>query len=348
IPVSSATGRGWERLVQASGDMVAQLAPPSDLGRPRLWVDRVFSIRGAGTVVTGTMEGGRLRLDQEVEILPLGRRARVRGLQTHKRAVAEAVPGSRVAVNLAGIDAAGLERGVAVCGPGQRRATAVINAGVRLLPRLDRVPDDLAELMLYVGSAEIACRVRWLEPDALLPGETLMVQLWLTQATPVQFGDRIILRDPARHGTIGGGGAGAAAGLAPAAPQSRSASARLGPGAAAAAGLAASPLAGGRRSGGRVRRACGHPGGGAPGRSPGGVALGGSPPAGSAAGRHGRPRGRRSRGGLALLHDRQGGLGRLCGRGARSLAGVPPALSPAARPSAGDGAHHPRRLGALV
>ncbi|MFS8534935.1 MAG: selenocysteine-specific translation elongation factor [Limnochordales bacterium] len=205
IPVSSTTGQGLERLVQAIDDMLAQLPPPVDHGRPRLWVDRVFSIRGAGTVVTGTLEGGRLRLDQEVEILPLGRRARVRGLQTHKRAVAEAVPGSRVAVNLAGIDAAGLERGVAVCGPGQRRATAVINAGVRLLPRLDRVPDDLAELMLYVGSAEIACRVRWLEPDALLPGETVMAQLWLSQATPVQFGDRIILRDPARQETIGGG-----------------------------------------------------------------------------------------------------------------------------------------------
>lgn len=73
------------------------------------------------------------------------------------------------------------------------------------MPRLDRVPDDLAELMLYVGSAEIACRVRWLEPDALLPGETVMAQLWLSQATPVQFGDRIILRDPARQETIGGG-----------------------------------------------------------------------------------------------------------------------------------------------
>ena len=205
IPVSSVTGQGLERLVQEIDAALAELPPPVDLGRPRLWVDRVFSIRGAGTVVTGTLEGGRLRLDQDVEILPLGRRARVRGLQTHKRSVSEASPGSRVAVNLAGVDAEGLERGVAVCGSGQWRASAVINAGVRLLPRLDWLPDDLAELMFYVGSAEIPCRVRWLEPEALRPGETVMAQLWLSQPAPVQFGDRFVLRDPARQETVGGG-----------------------------------------------------------------------------------------------------------------------------------------------
>src|SRR5690606_27197713 len=105
IPVSATTGTGVDQLVEQIDGMLAQLPPPADYGRPRLWVDRVFSIRGAGTVVTGTLEGGRLRVDQEVEILPTGRRARIRGLQTHKRAVDEAVPGSRVAVNLVGVEA---------------------------------------------------------------------------------------------------------------------------------------------------------------------------------------------------------------------------------------------------
>jgi len=215
IPVSAATGAGLNRLVDAIDAMLAQLPPPVDVGRPRLWVDRVFSIRGAGTVVTGTLEGGRLRVEQEVEILPAGRRARIRGLQTHKRSVSEAVPGSRVAINLAGVDARELERGAAVCGPGQRRAVSVVNVGVRILPTAADVPEDMAQLMLYVGSAEAACRVRWLAAGGLPapgpgpvrpePGAAALAQLWLADPVPVQVGDRFVLRDPARQATVGGG-----------------------------------------------------------------------------------------------------------------------------------------------
>jgi len=205
IPVSAATGEGLDKLVQEIDDSLARMSPPADCGRPRLWVDRVFSIRGAGTVVTGTLEGGRLRVDQEVEVLPAGRRARVRGLQTHKRPVPEAVPGSRVAVNLAGIDTGILARGAAVCAPGQHRPVAVINAAVRLLPRLQWIPEDLASLMLYTGAAEIPCRIRWLEGDPPMPGQEGLAQLWLAEPVPVQFGDRFVLRDPARQETAGGG-----------------------------------------------------------------------------------------------------------------------------------------------
>jgi len=205
VPVSAVTGSGLDRLVHEIDAMLGQLPPPHDHGRPRLWVDRAFSIRGAGTVVTGTLEGGSFRVDQEVEILPQGRRARIRGLQTHKRSLPEAAPGSRVAVNLVGVDAADLQRGVAVCGAGQRRAVQVVNAGVRLLPTLAHVPGDMAELMLHVGSAEVMVRVRWLEAGAPQPGSDVLAQLWLAEPLPVQFGDRFVLRDPAQQVTVGGG-----------------------------------------------------------------------------------------------------------------------------------------------
>src|SRR5207248_904192 len=101
VPVSSTTGQGVETLRAALGEMVAAAPEPLGDERPRLFVDRVFTIRGSGTVVTGTLTGGPLTVGQEVEAQPSGRRARIRGLQTHKRALSRAVPVSRVAVNLA-------------------------------------------------------------------------------------------------------------------------------------------------------------------------------------------------------------------------------------------------------
>ncbi|MBO8142593.1 MAG: selenocysteine-specific translation elongation factor [Firmicutes bacterium] len=205
VAVSSVTGEGLEELTAMIDDMLAGLPPPVDYGRPRLWIDRVFTIRGAGTVVTGTLEGGSLAVDQEVEVLPSGKRARVRSVQTHKRAVERAGPGSRVAVNLAGLDKAELARGDAVCGAGQRQATRIVNAGLRVLPSLDYELEDMLELKLYAGSAERVCRIRLLDRKAAQPGDECLVQLWLAQPAPVAFGDRFVLRDPARQKTVGGG-----------------------------------------------------------------------------------------------------------------------------------------------
>ena len=103
VRVSAHRREGLEQLLQALGDCLAERPPRLDLGRPRLPVDRVFSVAGFGTVVTGTLSDGQLRVGDEVEILPHGTRGRVRGLQTHKRKEEIAVPGSRTAINISGI-----------------------------------------------------------------------------------------------------------------------------------------------------------------------------------------------------------------------------------------------------
>lgn len=205
VPVSATTGDGIPELIAMLDEAVGAIPPPLDLGRPRLWVDRVFSIRGAGTVATGTLEGGRLRVDQEVEILPVGRRTRVRGLQTHQRTVEEARPGSRVAVNLVGLETADLERGQAVCAPGQWRMSRYVNVHFRTTAGLPHDVEDMAELKLYVGSAALPCRVRLLDKPVASAGEDVLAQLWLARPVPVAFGDRFVLRDPTYQATVGGG-----------------------------------------------------------------------------------------------------------------------------------------------
>jgi selenocysteine-specific elongation factor len=124
-------------------------------------VDRVFSIRGAGTVVTGTLTGGPLEVGQEVEVYPTGRRARVRGLQTHKRSIEAARPVSRVATNLVGIEREELERGDVVGLPGAWRPTSVIEARVRPIRGLDHALTGRGAYKLHAGSAERDARVRF-------------------------------------------------------------------------------------------------------------------------------------------------------------------------------------------
>lgn len=205
VPVSATTGEGMAELVRMLNDAVSALPAPADHGRPRLWVDRVFSIRGAGTVATGTLTGGTLRVDQDVEILPAEKRTRVRGLQTHQRTVDEAAPGSRVAVNLTGLERQDLERGDAVTAPGQWRLSQYVNVHFRTVPTLAHDVEDMDELKLYVGSAALTCRVRLLDKDVAGAGEDVLAQLWLSRPLPLAFGDRFVLRDATYQGTVGGG-----------------------------------------------------------------------------------------------------------------------------------------------
>lgn len=205
VPVSATTGEGMAELMQMLDEAVAALPAPVDYGRPRLWVDRVFSIRGAGTVATGTLTGGTLHVEQEVHILPAEKRTRVRGLQTHRRSVEQAVPGSRVAVNLTGLETQDLERGDAVTAPDQWRLSQYINVHFRTVPTLAHDVEDMDELKLYVGSAALTCRVRLLNKDVAGAGEDVLAQLWLSRPLPLAFGDRFVLRDATYQGTVGGG-----------------------------------------------------------------------------------------------------------------------------------------------
>lgn len=205
IPVSARTGQGLGELLNALQTCLAERPPRPDLGRPRLPIDRVFTMTGFGTVVTGTLSDGTFTLGQEVEIQPQGLRARIRGLQTHKRKIERAVPGSRVAINLAGVSPADLKRGDVVTLPGALRPTQLIDVRFRHLPDAPRPLRHNAEVKFFSGAAEVVARVRLLGGDSLAPGESGWLQLRLARPLALVAGDRFILRAISPPATIGGG-----------------------------------------------------------------------------------------------------------------------------------------------
>ena len=209
VAVSAVTGTGLDELVAALDRALEQAAPAPDLGRPRLWIDRVFTIAGSGTVVTGTLMGGALRTGVEVEIAPEGRRARVRTIQSHQKELDEIGPGNRVALNLAGLERQGAERGDAIVQPRTWRTTTRIDALVRVSPvsvtgRAHELSEKGAHLM-YVGSAETPVRLKLLDAVKIASGEEGFVQLYLREPLPLGRGDRFVLRDAGRVLTFGGG-----------------------------------------------------------------------------------------------------------------------------------------------
>ncbi|MCU1373334.1 MAG: selB [Actinomycetia bacterium] len=190
------------------GDLLAQLDRLAGLdrvlptGRARLWVDRSFTIAGAGTVVTGTLTGGTLRRGDEVEVGD--RRVRIRRLQSFGRDHDEVKSTSRVAVNLTGIDHGDVGRGDALVHPRRWRRTRVVDAAVSVLPSARRVSRRGA-LALHVGSGEHAIRLRVIGGNAIEPGQLGLARIDLPVALPLAPGDRFVLRDLGRGETIGGG-----------------------------------------------------------------------------------------------------------------------------------------------
>ncbi len=207
LPVSARTGAGLDELRQALQTVLAARPPRPDLGRPRLPIDRVFSLAGFGTVVTGTLTDGTLGLGDEVVVLPGALGARIRGLQTHKTKIDRAMPGSRVAVNLTGVEVGQVRRGMVVAHPGTFQPTTLIDARLRHLPGAALDLKHNAEVKLFTGAAEVQGSVRLLDTpaEALAPGQTAWVQLVLAEPVVVAKGERFILRRPSPGETIGGG-----------------------------------------------------------------------------------------------------------------------------------------------
>ena len=211
VPVSANTGEGVDELLQELDAAVESAPPLPDLGRPRLWVDRVFTIAGAGTVVTGALGGGSLSMGEEVDVWsPRGpRRARIRRIQSHKKEVDTIGPGNRVALNLAGLEKQGAERGDEVVQPDRWEPTDQIDVLLRVLPaQMTGVQHELKERgshLLYIGSAETPVRFRLLKGSRLRSGETGVAQLHLRDPLLLARGDRFVLRDAGRILTFGGG-----------------------------------------------------------------------------------------------------------------------------------------------
>jgi selenocysteine-specific elongation factor len=196
VVVDSVLGRGLDNL-RATLDAVLQNAPaPRDVGRPRLWVDRVFAAKGAGTVVTGTLTGGALTRDEEVALEPGDRRARVRRIESHHEQLDRVSPGSRVALNLASVDRTDLERGVAVVTPGQWAVVDTVDVRLRVLP--GRSLPRRATVHAHAGSGEQLARLR------LLDDEGNFGRLILTTPLPLTPGDRLVLRSSGAQATVAG------------------------------------------------------------------------------------------------------------------------------------------------
>ena len=205
VPVSSTERRGLDRLTDALDAVLAEAEAKADVGRPRLPIDRAFTMTGFGTVVTGTLVDGSLTLGQELEVAPRGRTVRIRGLQQHNRKVDVARPGSRVAANISGVEKTEVERGDVLALPGALPATRRVDAQVRVLADSPRPLRHGAELTLHTGTLEVGARAIVLEGDSVPPGAKGWVQLYLERPIAVAAGDRYVLRVPSPSLTLGGG-----------------------------------------------------------------------------------------------------------------------------------------------
>ncbi len=205
IRVSARTRAGLPELLTSLSNCLSDRPPRPNLGRPRLPVDRVFSMPGFGTVVTGTLSEGSLHSGDEIEILPSGLHTRIRGLQTHKRKEETAVPGSRTAVNLSGITVDQVRRGDVISYPGLYEPTRRIDVRFRLLADASQPLKHNTLVKFFLGAAEVQSRVRLLGSDELVAAEEGWLQLELEDPVIAMRGDRYILRRPSPGETLGGG-----------------------------------------------------------------------------------------------------------------------------------------------
>ena len=203
VRVSATTGDGLEELRSALDGLLVAAAPPPET-RARLFVDRVFTISGAGTVVTGTLGGSALAVGDDVELYPHGRTARVRSLQTHKRDTTRAIPVARVAANLAGTGKGDLARGDVVGAPGAWRPTTTFDGIFRPVRGLPHPVTGRGAFKVYVGAAEADAKVRMLGRSTE-SGDDVFVRITTTRPLVLDVSDRFVLRESGRQETVGGG-----------------------------------------------------------------------------------------------------------------------------------------------
>ena len=202
-PVSAITGEGLPELVSAVDDLLGHVTPKRDVGRPRLPIDRSFTISGFGTVVTGTLIDGSLKVGQEVELTISGKSTRIRGIQTHREKQDEATPGTRVAANLIGISQEEIQRGEVLTTSGWLRPTTAIDVRLRVIPDAPLPLKHNMFVTVHSGSNEVIGRLRLLEGDTVSPGETTWAQLKLESPLAVVKGDYYVIRS--NQTTLGGG-----------------------------------------------------------------------------------------------------------------------------------------------
>lgn len=205
LRVSARNGNGLDALITHVDKTLQQLPARTDRGLPRLPIDRVFSMTGFGTVVTGTLLDGTFKVGDDIVVLPQGLHGKIRGLQTHKTKEEKATPGSRTAINIAGIHASEIDRGCVVAKDGQYSVTNRIDCSIRLLNEKGNTLKHNSSIKIFLGASEIVANCRVLNQEQLNPGEEGFIQLELAAPISAARGDRFILRRPSPAETIGGG-----------------------------------------------------------------------------------------------------------------------------------------------
>ena len=204
VPVSSLTGEGLPELKQALGKVAAEVPAKDSAALARLPIDRVFTMKGFGTVVTGTLVAGTIRIEDELEVFPGGRRVRVRGVQVHGEAADKALAGERTALNLAGVAVEDLSRGMMLAPPGTFRGTKRVDVSLSLLSSAKPLKDR-ARVHLHAYTSETVAEVALYGEKAVKSGGSAYAQLRMADAAPLLPGDRYILRQFSPVVTIGGG-----------------------------------------------------------------------------------------------------------------------------------------------
>jgi selenocysteine-specific elongation factor len=205
VPISSRTGENLPGLVQELAKLAGEVAPKSSNGILRLPIDRVFTMKGFGTVITGTLLSGTVSIEQEVEILPRSVKTKVRGIQSHNQAVQRAIAGQRTAVNLQGVEKDQLSRGDTIVNAGFFTPTRTLDAKLDLLKQAPRGLKSSARIRFYNTTQEAIGRITLLGSNELAPGDEAYVQIRLEQPVIIQHGDRYILRFYSPMETLGGG-----------------------------------------------------------------------------------------------------------------------------------------------
>ena len=205
VRVSARTGSGIPQLITTLDEILGEQPARPDLGRPRLPIDRVFTMSGFGTVVTGTLTDGHLEVGEEVQVLPSEIAGRVRGLQTHKKREEQAAPGSRTAVNISGISTEQIRRGDVLVRPGQYISTRRLDARLRLLNDVSAPLEHNTEVKVFIGATEAVAMLRLLGAEQVAPGAEAWIQLEMREPVVAVRGDHYILRRPSPAETLGGG-----------------------------------------------------------------------------------------------------------------------------------------------
>ena len=205
IPVSSTKKTGIKEVVELIDRLSLEIEDRQIHDMPRLPVDRVFSISGFGTIVTGTLLSGRFNIGEEIQVFPGNKIGRIRSLQVHDEDTKIAYAGQRVAINIAGLKKGEIDRGDVIAPKNSMKETLMLDVKIKLIKSINRSIENRTRLRLYIGTKEVLCRIVLLDKDILNPGEEAYAQLRLEEVVVAKRGDKFIVRFYSPMFTIGGG-----------------------------------------------------------------------------------------------------------------------------------------------